>query len=81
MADSCLGEAFGCVSQNKDEHEFLATVRKGSAISQQLSILPEFNSLIYYLTKIPMLFTLLLPQPSDESGIGRIMGACLFPYT
>ena len=79
MTELCLGTALGCIAQDEDEHGFLATVQQGSAISQHLSVLVEFNTLIYYLTKIPLLFSLILPQSSDKSGVGRIMGACPFP--
>ena len=73
----CLGTALGCVSSDSDKYDFLETVERGSAVCQYFSVLLEFNSLLYYLTKIPILDRRLLPQASDASGIGRIMGVSL----
>ena len=70
----CLGEALGCVANDKDMHEFLATVQRGNAVCQHFSVLLELNSLMYYLTKIPILGSLIVPKPTDQSGVGRIMG-------
>lgn len=70
----CLGEALGCVANDKDMHDFLATVQRGNAVCQHFSVLLELNSLMYYLTKIPILGTLIVPKPTDQSGVGRIMG-------
>ena len=70
----CLGEAFGCVDSNRDQFDFLATVRTGSAISQHFSVLLEVNRLLFYLTKIPFLRRLLVPSVKDKTGVGKIMG-------
>lgn len=70
----CLGEALGCVANDKDMHDFLATVQRGNAVCQHFSVLLELNSMIYYLTKIPILSSLIVPKTTDQSGVGRIMG-------
>ncbi|KAL9121435.1 MAG: hypothetical protein Q9187_002005 [Circinaria calcarea] len=70
----CLGEAFGCIESDSDKFDFLSTVQAGSVISQQLSVLLEFNSLLFYLSKIPVFRRLLVPSADDKRGIGKIMG-------
>ena len=70
----CLGTALGCVASDSDKYDFLATVERGNLVCQQFSVILELNSLMYYLTKIPLLRSLLIPKPTDRSGVGRIMG-------
>lgn len=70
----CLGTALGCVASDSDKHEFLETVERGNKICQHLSVLLELNSLIYYLTMIPLLGPLIVSKPTDSQGVGRIMG-------
>lgn len=77
ITEICLGTALGCVASDSDKYEFLETVEKSSSFNQQFSVLLELNSLIRYVTKIPVLGNRLLPQASDKSGVGRIMGVSL----
>ena len=70
----CLGKELGCVSTDTDKYDFLATVQQGNAICQHFSVLLELNSLMYYLTKLPLIGASLTPKASDKSGVGRIMG-------
>ena len=70
----CLGTALGCVASDSDKYGFLETVERGSSVCQQFSVLLELNSLLYYLSKIPMIGPRLMPQASDTSGVGRLMG-------
>ena len=70
----CLGTAFGCIASDSDKYDFLETVKQGSSFCQYLSVLHELNSLLFYITKIPILGRCLIPQSSDESGVGRILG-------
>lgn len=70
----CLGTAFGCIASDSDKYDFLETVKQGSSFCQYLSILHELNSLLFYITKIPILGRYIIPQPSDKSGVGRILG-------
>lgn len=73
----CLGGALGCVTSDSDKYEFLETVEKGNSVCQHFSALLELNSLIHYITKIPILGPRLIPQASDKTGVGRIMGVSL----
>lgn len=73
----CLGTALGCVASDSDKHEFLATVEQGNSVCQHFSVILELNSLMYYLTKLPILGPLIVPQATDGSGVGRIMGVGL----
>lgn len=70
----CLGSPLGCVASDSDKHDFLATVERGNAVCQHFSVLLELNSLMYYLTKIPLLGPLIVPKSSDKKGVGKIMG-------
>lgn len=70
----CLGKELGCVSTDSDRFDFLAIVQRGNAVCQQFSVLLELNSLMYYLAKLPIIGAMIIPRPSDKSGVGRIMG-------
>lgn len=72
----CLGTALGCVASDSDMYDFLATVKQGNSICQHSSALLKLNSPMYYLAKNPYLGPLLVPKPTDRSGVGRIMGVC-----
>ena len=72
----CLGTAFGCVASDTDKYDFLKTVKKGTPFCQYLSVFHEINSLLFYITKIPIISRYIIPRSSDESGIGRILGVC-----
>ena len=73
----CLGEELGCVTTDSDRYDFLATVKRGNAVCQHFSVLLEFNTLMYYFTKIPIFGTMISPRANDQSGVGRIMGVSL----
>lgn len=73
----CLGTELGCVASDTDKHDFLATVQRGNAVCQHFSVLLEMNSLMYYLTKIPLLGPMIVPKSTDRTGVGRIMGVWL----
>ena len=60
----CLGTALGCVASDSDKYNFLDTVERGSSVCQYFSVLLEFNSLLYYLTKIPRTWS--SPHPSGQ---------------
>lgn len=70
----CLGKPLGCVTSDSDKYDFLKTVEQGNRVCQHLSVILELNSLIYYVTKIPFLGSLIVPKSTDRSGVGRIMG-------
>ncbi|QSZ32988.1 hypothetical protein DSL72_002572 [Monilinia vaccinii-corymbosi] len=70
----CLGEELGCVVSDHDKFDLLDTVQRGNKVCQHFSVLLEFNTLLYYLSNIPLLGPAIVPKPSDSSGVGRIMG-------
>ena len=69
----CLGEAFGCVEHDSDQFDFLKTVQIGSAVSEQLWVMPEINRLLFQMTKIPFLRRQIVPSSKDRSGLGKVM--------
>lgn len=77
ITELCLGTALGCVASDSDKHDFLETVQQGNTVCQHFSVLLELNSLLYYLTKLPLLGPLLVSKPTDRAGVGRIMGVGL----
>ena len=73
----CLGQELGDVEEDRDNHNFLAEVQKGNAVCQHFSVLLELNSLMYHLTRIPVIGRLLVAKPTDRSGVGKIMGVSI----
>jgi hypothetical protein len=73
-----LGTALSCIASDSDKYEFLATVQRGNSVCQHFSVILELNSLMFYLTKLPWLGSLLVPKATDSSGVGRIMGVGSF---
>ena len=74
----CLGEELGDVASDSDKFDYLLTVQQGNSVCQHMSVLLELNTLMYYFTKIPFLGPLLVAKPSDQSGVGKIMGVSGF---
>lgn len=69
-----LGEELGDVTSDSDKFDFLATVEQGNSVCQHLSVLLELNNLMYYFTKLPIIGPLIGANPTDKSGVGRVMG-------
>lgn len=74
----CVGTELGCVASDSDKHDFLSTVEQGNAVCQHFSVLLELNSLMYYITKIPIIGRLITPKAEDQSGVGKIMAVSTF---
>ncbi|MCJ1436398.1 hypothetical protein MMC27_005777 [Xylographa pallens] len=70
----CFGEPFGFVKQYSDVHGFLQMVESRLPIMEWLSVLTELNKLLSLLANIPLLGQRLLPQSTDKSGVGAIVG-------
>ena len=69
-----LGKELGCVETDSDKFDYLATVQQGNAFCQHCSVILELSTLLFYLTKIPILGPMMIPKAQDKSGVGRIMG-------
>ncbi|KAF2875746.1 cytochrome P450 oxidoreductase [Massariosphaeria phaeospora] len=71
----CLGESFGCVETERDQHEFLFHIRTGMIVQQVMSIYLEIKTILHSLAKIPFLrqWITLFPAPSHRQGIGRVL--------
>ena len=70
----CLGDAIGCVRQDRDMYGILETVERGNKICQYFSVFLEMNSLFFQLARFPALAKTLFPRPCDATGVGRLMG-------
>lgn len=74
MTQICLGQPLGCVESDSDQYDFLKSIEQGNKVCQHLSVLLELNSLLHHIAKIPIIGARLVPQATDRSGVGRIMG-------
>ncbi|KAH8651554.1 cytochrome P450 oxidoreductase [Tricladium varicosporioides] len=70
----CLGQELGMVASDSDKYDFLKTIQQGNAVCQHFSVLLEINTLMYYFAKIPYIGRVLVPKPTDISGVGKILG-------
>ena len=77
MTKICLGQPLGCVESDSDQYDFLQSIEQGNTVCQHLSVLLELNSLLHFIAKIPIIGARLVPQATDNSGVGRIMGVSL----
>lgn len=69
----CLGEELGCVENDCDMYRLLETVETGNQIGQYASVFLEINTLFSRLARIPVLRKILVPKPSDATGVGRLI--------
>lgn len=72
----CLGKEVRCVTTDSDRYDFLANRPARQCILPAfLSVFLEMNKVMSCLTKIPIIGPMVIPGPSDKSGVGRIMRA------
>ena len=69
----CLGQSFQCIENDKDQYDFLKTVKQATSISLQFTVLPKIPKLVFYLTKTPLFRRILVPSKTEEAGMGKIM--------
>ncbi|KAJ9203965.1 hypothetical protein DTO166G4_2685 [Paecilomyces variotii] len=70
----CFGEPFGFVKTHDDVYGFLATLESRLPIVEKFSVVVELSSLLSALSYIPYFEHYVLPQPTDENGLGKILG-------
>lgn len=70
----CLGDAVGCTRGDRDMHGLLETVETGNRVVQYLSVFSELNTLLFSLSRVPVLRRVLFPNVTDPQGVGRLMG-------
>ncbi|KAK6082995.1 cytochrome p450 [Seiridium cupressi] len=70
----CLGDAVGCIRNNRDMYGLLQTVETGNLVVQYLSVFTELNTLLFSLSRIPVLRKALFPNVTNSQGVGRLMG-------
>ncbi|KAF2196241.1 putative benzoate 4-monooxygenase cytochrome P450 [Delitschia confertaspora ATCC 74209] len=70
----CFGHPFGFVKKHGDVHGFLNTLETRLPIIENLSVITELGHVLTLIAKIPFLNRMLLPQPTDTDGIGKIVG-------
>lgn len=72
----CFGQPMGFVENHEDVHSFLKTLESRLPIAEQFSVMVEFFTLLSMLSLIPWIKRLLIPQNTDTSGVGKILGVC-----
>lgn len=70
----CLGDAIGCTRNDRDMYGLLETFEVGNRVVQYLSVFVELNTLLFSLSRIPVLRSVLFPGVTDSQGVGRLMG-------
>lgn len=73
----CFGEPFGFVKTHGDVYGFIATLESRLPFIENFSVIVELNRVLSAICSVPFLKTRLLPQPTDEDGLGKIVGVCL----
>ncbi|KAL1847038.1 hypothetical protein Plec18170_008814 [Paecilomyces lecythidis] len=70
----CFGDPFGFVKTHGDVYGFLATLESRLPIVENFSVLVELSGLLSMLSYIPYFKHWVLPKPTDEHGLGKILG-------
>lgn len=76
ITDLALGEALGYIETDGDTYGLMPTIKQGNMVCQHFSVLHELNTMFFGLAQLPVLRNLLLPSPTDNHGLGKIMGVC-----
>ena len=74
----CFGQPIGFVEEHKDIHDFRKTLESRLPIAEQFSVIVEYFSLLSTLSRIPWIKRNLVPQNTDTTGVGKILGVCFF---
>ena len=72
----CFGKPFGFVKTHGDVYGFIATLESRLPFIENFSVIVELNRVLSAICSIPFLKNRLLPQPTDEDGLGKIVGVC-----
>ncbi|KAL8770311.1 MAG: hypothetical protein Q9209_003947 [Squamulea sp. 1 TL-2023] len=70
----CFGQPIGFVARHEDVHGFLHTLERRLPIAEQFSVVTELFTLLASVTRIPFFKRLMIPQNSDNYGVGKILG-------
>ncbi|TVY51209.1 Cytochrome P450 monooxygenase gsfF [Lachnellula cervina] len=70
----CFGEPFGFVKTHGDVYGFIATLESRLPFIENFSVIVELNRVLSAICSVPFLKNRLLPQPTDEDGLGKIVG-------
>jgi cytochrome P450 len=70
ISDIAFGQPFGFLDTDADVHDYIKTQEALLPIFEWFSTLPSLERL----TRIRWISRLLMPKPTDEKGLGRLMG-------
>ena len=70
----CFGKPIGFVAKHEDVLGFLHTLETRLPIAEQFSVISELFTVISSVTRVPFLKRWMIPQNTDGSGVGRILG-------
>lgn len=77
----CFGKPLGFISSDTDKHDFIATIETQLPIVQHFSVILSLNTVLQWISAVPILRTFVVPSPADKSGIGVIMKVRSNVYT
>jgi len=70
ISDIAFGQPFGFLDTDSDVHDYIKTQEALLPIFEWFATLPSLERLI----RIQWISRLLMPKPTDEKGLGRLMG-------
>ena len=70
ISDVAFGEPIGFLARNEDVNGYCHVVEQALPAFEWAAALPMVNQVV----RLPGLKTLVMPSPSDKSGVGMIMG-------
>lgn len=73
ISELCLGQPFGCIEKDNDQHDFIETIEKATPVSLYFTAFPELSALLLHLTKIPPLRRIIVPSMTEGNDLGKVM--------
>ncbi|PQE22872.1 pisatin demethylase protein [Rutstroemia sp. NJR-2017a BBW] len=70
----CFGKPLGFVDSDSDQFNFIATIEQQLPIVQHFSVILRLNTLLRWISDIPIFRWMVVPSSADNTGIGLIMG-------
>ncbi|KAF2828616.1 cytochrome P450 [Ophiobolus disseminans] len=69
----CIDESFGNVMTDTDQYELLKTLTTAMVVQQYRASLPELNTLLLWIGRLPMLRDVMYPSANSPGGLGQLM--------
>jgi hypothetical protein len=69
----CFGKPLGFIHSDSDKYNFISTIEKQLPIVQHFSVILLLNTVLRWISGIPVVRRLVVPSSADKTGIGIIM--------